>query len=167
LPQPSKRPNFTIPAVRRRVIFRVMSPSLFLRISSVIALLFAAGHTMGAAESWSPQGDTAVLQSMKSFRFDAMGVTRTYFDFYFGFGLLISVFLLLQAVQLWQLASIAKADPARAMPLAVSLFLASLSCAVLAWKFIFAVPVLFSSAIAVCIGLAFLYPKVVSSADSP
>src|ERR1700752_4364000 len=94
-----------------------MKPSHWLRIASVIALLFAAGHSMGAMESWSPPGETDVLEAMRSFRFDAMGVTRTYWDFYFGFGLFISVFLLLQAILLWQLSAIAMTDPARARPL--------------------------------------------------
>jgi hypothetical protein len=37
----------------------------------------------------------------------------------------------------------------------------------LAWKYIFAVPVVFSVAIAARIGLALAYPKLVSSADGP
>jgi len=140
-----------------------MRPSLFLRIASIITLLFSAGHTMGGMESWSPQGDTAVLRTMKSFRFDAMGVSRTYWDFYLGFGLFISVFLLLQAVLLWQLAAIAKADPVRVRPLIASFFLASVACALPAWKFIFAAPVIFSLAITACLGLAFLTSRRVAT----
>jgi len=132
-----------------------MKPSHFLRIASAIALLFALGHTLGAMESWSPQGETPVLAQMKSFRFDAMGVSRTYWDFYFGFGLLISVFLLLQAVVLRQLTSIALSEPTRVRPLVGSFFVASVASALLIWKFIFTVPVLFSIAISICLGLAF------------
>ena len=133
-----------------------MRSSLFLRTGSVITLLFAAGHTLGARESWSPVGDTPVLQSMKAFRFEAMGVSRTYWDFYFGFGLFISVLLLAQAVVLWQLATIAKTDSIRLRPVIASLFLASVACAFLAWKFIFAAPIIFSVTIAACLGVAFL-----------
>lgn len=133
-----------------------MRSSLFLRIGSVITLLFAAGHTLGALESWSPVGDTAVLQAMKAFRFEAMGVSRTYWDFYFGFGLFISVLLLAQAAVLWQLATIAKTDSTRLRPVIASLFLASVACALVAWKFIFAAPIIFSVAIAACLSLAFL-----------
>jgi len=74
-----------------------MTPSVFLRSASVITLLFAAGHAMGAVDSWSPSGETAVLGAMRSFHFDVMGTTRTYLDFYLGFGLYITVLLLLQA----------------------------------------------------------------------
>jgi hypothetical protein len=133
-----------------------MKTSLLLRIASVLTLLFAIGHTMGGLDSWSPQGETAVLNEMKSFHFDIFGVSRTYWDFYIGFGLFNSVGLLLQAVVLWQLAGIAKQDASRIRPLLGSFITASLAFAILAWKFIFAIPVAFSVAIAVCLIVALL-----------
>jgi hypothetical protein len=90
---------------------------------------------------------------MQSFRFDAEGVSRTYLDFYLGFGFTISVYQFLQAVLLWQLATIAKIDAIRTRPLVVSFFIASLVCALLALKFIFVVPAIFSAVIAACLGL--------------
>lgn len=133
-----------------------MKTPLLLRTASVIVLLFAVGHTLGGMESWSPPGNTVVLESMKTFRFDASGVTRSYWDFYVGFGLFISVFLLAQAVLIWQLAAIAAVDLARARPLVLCLFLTYLGCAVLSWRFIFAAPVALSLATALCLGLALL-----------
>jgi hypothetical protein len=100
-------------------------------------------------------GDTEVLKAMKAFRFNAEGVTRTYFDFYLGFGLILSVYLFLQAVLLWQLAALAKSDALRLRPLLVSFFLASVVSAGLSWKFIFAVPAVSFAVIAVGLGLAF------------
>ena len=102
-----------------------MKPSTVLRITSLVTLIFAAGHSLGGMESWSPMGETEVLKAMKSFRFDAEGMTRTYFDFYLGFGLILSVCLFLQAVLLWQLAALAKTEALRLRPLLVSFFLAS------------------------------------------
>ena len=32
-----------------------MTPSLLLRIGSIASLLFAAGHTLGGTQSWSPR----------------------------------------------------------------------------------------------------------------
>jgi hypothetical protein len=133
-----------------------MSPTLFLRIASVVSLLFAAGHTLGGTESWSPPGETEVLRAMRSFRFDAEGVSRTYSDFYLGFGLTIGVYLLLQAVLLWQLATMAKADPVGVRPPIASFFLASVASAIVSWRYIFAVPVVFSVVVAACLGAAFL-----------
>ena len=132
-----------------------MRPFILLRITSVITLIFAIGHSQGGMESWSPMGDTEVLKAMKAFRFNAEGVTRTYFDFYLGFGLILSVYLFLQAVLLWQLAALAKSDALRLRPLLVSFFLASVVSAGLSWKFIFAVPAVSFVVIAVGLGLAF------------
>jgi len=132
-----------------------MNTSLLLRISSVLALLLAAGHTSGGLSSWSPAGETEVLRAMRSFHFDAAGASRTYLDFYLGFGFVNGVFLLMQAVVFWQLASIAKTDAFRVRPLIGSFLLANAVSAFLAWRFIFVVPVVSFAAIAACLGLAF------------
>ena len=132
-----------------------MKPSLLLRIASVITLILALGHTSGGLGLWSPAGETDALRAMRSFRFDAMGASRTYLDFYLGFGFIIGVYLFIQAVALWQLASIAKTDALRVRPLIGSFLLASAASAALAWKFIFVLPVVSFIAVAVCLGLAF------------
>jgi hypothetical protein len=128
-----------------------MKITVLLRIAAAITFVFALGHTLGGVESWSPQGDTEVLREMRSFRFDAMGVSRTYWDFYVGFGFFIGVCLLLQATVLWQLGSIAKQNALQVRSLVRSFVVAYLVFAVLAWRFIFAIPVIFSTAIAVCL----------------
>jgi hypothetical protein len=132
-----------------------MNPSLLLRIASIMTLIFAAGHTAGGLSFWSPGGETDVLRAMKSFHFDAAGVSRTYLDFYLGFGYMIGIYLLTQAVALWQLASMAKADPIRVRPLVGSFLLACVVSALLSWRFIFLVPVVSFTAVAICLGLAF------------
>ena len=132
-----------------------MNPSILLRVASVLTLSFAAGHTMGAWDFWSPAGETEVLSAMRAFRFDALGVDRTYLDFYLGFGFIVSVYLLLQAILLWQLAAIAKLEALHVRPLIGSFFVASTVGALLSWKFIFAVPVTCFTVVAVCLGLAF------------
>jgi hypothetical protein len=132
-----------------------MKPSLLLRISAILAVLFAAGHTSGGPSLWSPAGETAVLQAMRSFHFDVAGVSRTYLDFYLGFGYINGVYLLLQAVVFWQLASIARTDAVRVRPLIGSFFLANVVSAFLAWRFVFVLPVVSFAVIAACLGLAF------------
>lgn len=132
-----------------------MKPALQLRIVSILSFLFAAGHTLGGTKAWSPMGDNEVLRAMRSARFDVEGVSRTYLDFYLGFGFILSVYLLLQAVLLWQLAAIAKADAPRTRPLIASFFLASVAAAALCGTFLFAVPVVFNALIAACLGFAF------------
>jgi hypothetical protein len=133
-----------------------MKRTLWLRIASVVSLLFAAGHTVGGTKSWSPIPDNDVFRAMKSFRFDVEGTSRTYADFYVGLGWSLSVFLFLQAVVLWQLASLAKKESIGLRPVIGSFLVASLFLALVSWKYILLPPVLFSAVIAVFLGLALL-----------
>ena len=78
-----------------------MKASRFYRIAAVLLLLFDAGHTSGFP--WSDPTWGVDLGSMRSTHFYIMGFSRTYWDFYVGFGLFVSVFLLLAVVLAWQL----------------------------------------------------------------
>lgn len=131
-----------------------MRATLLLRIASLVSVLFATGHTLGALQSWSPPGDTEVLRAMRSFHFDASGSSRSYWDFYMGFGVIIGIYFLLQAVMLWQIAAITRAQPRRARPLVTSFFVAVVLTAGVCWRFIFMVPVLFAVVIAACLAAA-------------
>jgi hypothetical protein len=127
----------------------------FLRSAAVLTLVYCAGHSMGMP--WTPYTDpeaTAVLEAMKSHSFEAEGFKGTYWDLYFGFGLLISVFLLVQAAVLWQVASLARTDARRVRPIVVSLLLAFVINAALSWKYFFVVPVVMAGLIALCLAIA-------------
>jgi hypothetical protein len=132
-----------------------MTTTLWLRIAAVVSLLFTAGHTMGGLKRWSPMGDNAVLQAMSTVHFETMGVSRTYLDFFMGFGWSISVAMLLQTVVLWQLASLARTQAAALRPLIAVFALATAASGVIAWRFIFPLPALFSAVLAVCLVVAF------------
>jgi hypothetical protein len=131
-----------------------MSISSLLRSASLTSLLFAVGHMLGGLQWWSPPGDTEVLRAMQSFRFDADGSSRTYWDFYVGFGLIIGVFLTAQAVLLWQLAELAKEQSARLQPIVAMLLVTAVANAALAWKFFFFVPLVLGIVIAMLLAFA-------------
>ena len=63
-----------------------MNAPILCRISSVLLLLFAAGHTFGFRQNNPEWGADAVLGLMRSVHFDAQGFTRTYWDFFSAFG---------------------------------------------------------------------------------
>jgi hypothetical protein len=135
-----------------------MRAPVLLKIASGLTVIHAALHTFGGllhAPSHGP-GEIAVLDAMKSFQFDVMGSRRTYWDFYFGFGLFVSVSLLLQAALLWQLASLAKSQPDKARPLMASLFLAFVAAVVLSWRWFFIAPLLMEALIAILVGWAYV-----------
>src|SRR3954471_20580404 len=84
-------------------IFATMKASTFYRIAAVLLLLFAVGHTFGFHQSDPKWGVDTLIASMRSTHFDAQGFDRTYWDFYLGAGLSVSVFLLFAAILAWQL----------------------------------------------------------------
>lgn len=126
-----------------------MSASLLYRISSVLIVLFAAGHTLGFRKNDPAWKVDALLSSMKSLSFETQGFTRTYWDFYTGFGLFVTVFLLLAALLAWQLGNpeVAKLAPLRL--LGWGLVLAFAVTTVLSWQYFFTAPLVFSSVITV------------------
>lgn len=128
-----------------------MNTTVLLRIASVIALLFAVGHTMGLP--WTP-GPASVVEAMKAVSFDAMGSKRTYWDFYFGFGVTISVYMFAQAALLWLLASLARAGSSPIRPWVGVLLASNAASGFLAWKYFFLLPVVLSVAMVACLTLA-------------
>jgi hypothetical protein len=132
-----------------------MTATVLLRISAVISLLFAIGHSLGGTKKWSPMGENEVLNSMSTVRFDVMGASRSYLDFFMGFGWSISVALLLQSVLLWQLASLARKDGVQVRPMIAAFAIASLASSVIAWRFILPVPAAFSAALLIILVAAY------------
>src|SRR5215467_9597636 len=127
-----------------------MTTSTLLKIAAVIMFLYFAGHTAGAP--WTPgeaPADLAVVDAMKSDHFPVIGVSRSYWDFYFGFGLIISVMQLFQAVILWQLGTLAKTDAARLRPIILVFCVSLILNAILGWMYFFIIPVVMAVLIAI------------------
>ena len=64
-----------------------MTPPLLLRIAAVVALLQFAAHLLLVVLASPKHGpeEVAVVETMKSHRFDFLGAKRSYWDFYFGY----------------------------------------------------------------------------------
>jgi len=136
-----------------------MTATIWLRISSIITFLFAAGHTLGGLKYWSPMGDNAVLQAMRSVRFDTMGANRSYFDFYMGFGYSLSVTQVMLAILLWQLAALARTNAPGVRPMIAVIILAVAASSIIAWQFILPVPALFSLVQLASLAVAFVVAR--------
>jgi hypothetical protein len=145
-----------------------MKASHFLRAASIITLLYAAGHTAGAP--WTPYTDpqaSAVLEAMKAHSFDAQGFKGSYWDLYIGFGTIITIYLLVQAAALWQLASLAKTNAASLRPIIATFLLGFIINAALSWKYFFVIPVLMAAAISLCLAIALALSAPAQPADRP
>ena len=139
-----------------------MRPSIFYRIAAVLLLLFEAGHTSGFP--WSDPRWGVDLGSMRSTHFQIMGFSRTYWDFYVGFGLFVSAFFLLAAVLAWQLGRLPPESLALMRGTAWTFALCFAAVTVLSWRYFFTLPIVFSIAVTFCLtAAAWLSPKQVSA----
>ena len=129
----------------------------FLRIAAILSLINGVGHTIGVFSSPKHGAEEiAVLETMKSHHFDVMGSVRSYWDFLFGYGLLITIGLLVQAILFWQLAALAKTNPAWTRPIVALFFFNCIGVATVSWKYFFIVPAVAQLLIAACLGVAFV-----------
>ena len=131
-----------------------MNSAVLYRISAILLVLFAGGHTIGFRRVDPHWGIDPVVSGMQTTRFDVQGMSRTYWGFYVGFGLFVTVLLLFAAVLAWQLGKL-PAEVLHAMPLVTWGFaLSFIAVTYLSWRFFFPAPVIFSAVIALCLVVA-------------
>ncbi len=125
--------------------------SLLFRIASVLILLFAAGHTLGFRKSDPGWGTQTLLETMTRTTFNVQGFQRSYWDFFVGFGLFVSVFLLFAAVFAWQLGRLTPPGFAQMRWAAWALTLCFGAVVLLSYRYFFTAPVVFSCLIFICL----------------
>jgi hypothetical protein len=128
-----------------------LKASAFYRIAAVLMLLFDVGHTVGFRQSDPKWGVDTLISSMRSIHFDCQGFSRTYWDFYVGFGLFVTVLLLFAAVLAWQLSGLPAGTLALMRGTAWALALCFLAVTILSWRYFFIVPLVFSIVITMCL----------------
>ena len=128
-----------------------MKASVLYRIASVLLLLFAVGHTLGFRKVDPRWGVDSLIASMRNIHFDAQGFSRSYWEFYTGFGLFVSVFLLFAAFLAWQLGGLPAQSLAGMRGIAWALALCFVAVTVLSWRYFFITPVIFSIVITICL----------------
>lgn len=119
--------------------------SLF-RIAAYLTLLFCAGHTAGgmlAQKSLGPASD-AVFAAMKATHFTFNGADCTWYGFWFGFGVTVSAFLVLVAITALVLDRVTPEAWPQVRAIAWALSAAMAFNAVIAWRYFFAGPTVFS-----------------------
>ena len=119
------------------------------RIATYLLVLFFLGHTGGgmlAQKSLGPAADT-VFTAMKTVHFDFNGSDCTWYGFWFGFGLTVSVFLLLSAVISWQLDSVSREQWPAVSVIAWALVGSHVVNTALSFKYFFVGPGIFGTAV--------------------
>jgi hypothetical protein len=141
-----------------------MKASVFYRIAAVLLLLFALGHTLGFRQSDPAWGVDALLTSMRSIHFDVQGFSRTYWDLFQAAGFCVGVFYFFAAILAWQLGGLPAATLALMRGTAWAFALCFAAITVVSWRFLFVLPIVFSTVITLClIAAAWLSEKQLST----
>lgn len=128
-----------------------MKASAFYRIAAVLLLLFAAGHTLGFRQSDPKWGVDTLLASMRLIHFNVQGFSRTYWDLFVAAGFSVGVFYLFTAILAWQLGGLPAETLARMRGTAWAFALCFAAIAVVSWRYLFILPIVFSLVITVCL----------------
>jgi hypothetical protein len=131
-----------------------MKVSFLYRTASVLLLLWAAGHTIGFRQIDPAWHVDSLVDSMKSTHFNANGSVRTYWDFFVGFGLFVSVLMVFAAIVAWQLGGLPAETLARMRLVAWGFVICVGIVTWLSWRYFFVIPVVFSVAILLCLAAA-------------
>lgn len=119
------------------------------RLATYLLLVFCVGHTGGgmlAQKSMGPAAD-AVFAAMKSVHFDFNGADVTWYGFWFGFGLMVSAYIVFSAVLAWQLDKIPAERWHDASTIAWALIVTQLAGALLSFAYFFLGPALLGLAV--------------------
>jgi hypothetical protein len=119
------------------------------KISSALLFLFTITHTYGMFKP-PVQGAAVELVSsvMRTIHFDVMGSRRAFWDFYFGFELLLTVFLLFSTVLAWQFSVLDRQTLKQLRVAAWGFAVSYAAVAILSWIYFFIAPAIIASVIA-------------------
>src|SRR5580700_3837494 len=131
-----------------------MKASMFYRITAVLLLLFAVGHTLGFRQSDPTWGVDTLLGTMRSIHFDVQGFSRTYWDLFVAAGFSVGVFYLFAAILAWQLGGLPPSTLALMRGTAWAFALCFAAITVVSWRYLFILPIVFSFVITVCLTAA-------------
>ena len=129
-----------------------MKPWIWLRVASLLQALGTVGHTVASFDSPSRgPAEESVFNVMRAYRFNIVGVTRSHWDFYQGYGLSITVTFAFLAVLMWQLSNISRTAPEHARPLIFTVLICEILMSLIGWLYFFAAPGVTSLLIAACL----------------
>ena len=131
-----------------------MRPTLLYRVAAILLALFTLGHTLGFRQVDPQWGIDAMISRLQGTSFQIMGMQRTYWDFFVGFGLFVSFLQLFAAIVAWQLSGLAPPALAQMALVRWGFVIAFAGVSILSWRYFFLVPLIFSLAITLCLALA-------------
>jgi hypothetical protein len=129
-----------------------MKPTIFLRVASVLTLIHAVLHTIGGVfGDIGPGAASIAVAAMKVNTFPLMGHTRSFWDFYRGMGIGVTISLTVDSIAFWLLGSLVKRDGARLRPILAAFAVEYLALSVNSQIYFFLGPVITEILIAACL----------------
>jgi len=127
-----------------------MRAATLLRIVAVVAFVQFALHTALFLTSVPHHGaeEEGVIAAMRSHHFMFGGMSRSYWDFYYGYGLLAALVVLAESSLFWCLAVIARESPRRTRPIIALFLLYNLTHAAIMARYFFPLPIVMDGIVA-------------------
>jgi hypothetical protein len=91
---------------------------------------------------------------MKTVRFEVQGMSRSYWDFFSGFGFFVTVLLLFAAVLAWQLGGLSKETLQSLAFVTWTLAFSFVVITFLSWRYFFIAPLVSSAIVSLCLLIA-------------
>jgi hypothetical protein len=132
-----------------------MKATVLFRITAILFLLFALGHTVGFLSFKPPtEQGIAVRDAMNNVHFMAEGKIFSYGGWYRGFGLSATASMLFEAVLAWRLGSMARHGSRDVAALGWAFFVWQIPGLVLAWIYFGVIPMVLSVMVSILIAVA-------------
>jgi hypothetical protein len=126
------------------------------RLAAYVLVLYTLGHTFGAVVATPDFGpeSTHVVTAMKTVHVVAQGADCTWSGFYRGFGIFVSIFFVFSVLVAWHVGGKTLEQRVALLPLTWALFASYAVSIVTGWLYFFAMPVIFSTAVTLLLGVA-------------
>jgi hypothetical protein len=124
-----------------------------LRIAAILALVQGVAHTALFLTAKPGHGaeEAAVISAMQSHRFLFSGLSRSYWDFYYGYGLLAALVVFVEVALFWMLASVAREAPARTRPFIALFILYNIAHAAILARYFFPLPIVMDGLVTIAL----------------
>lgn len=136
-----------------------MNSTTLLRIAFVVVMIQYLAHAILFLRAKPSHGkeETELVEAMKRNRWNFGGFQRSYWNFYFGYGLLVILWGLAEAAIIWQMVTLSKTSSVEIKPLIAILFFVNIIHAILTLKYFFITPVIFDCIVAILLAIAFVF----------
>jgi hypothetical protein len=128
-----------------------MKAKIFLRTSAILLAVQAVLHTIGGVFGKPlPGASSTAYAAMQANHFAVMGLDRSYWMFFIGFGLCVTVSMIVEALVFWLLGSLADTMGTRLRPILVVFTFGYAAYTLLSGIFFFPVPTAWDAIVVLC-----------------